>query len=130
VRVGGRPNGYIPMVIDLTAHVDFGGENTLAVRTDTTIQPASRWYAGAGIYRKVDLILTGPVHVEPWGTYITTPVAQADRAVVQVRTSVINESSEPQVIDFNTVLRGPDGREFSRQQDQPTARRVAPGASV
>lgn len=129
-RVGGRPNGYIPMVVDLTDHINFGGENTLAVRTDTTIQPASRWYAGAGIYRKVDLILTDPVHIEPWGVYVTTPVAQSDRAVVQVMTSVINESDEPQVIDFKTVLRGPEGMEISREQDQPTARRLAPGASI
>jgi beta-galactosidase len=129
-RVGGRPNGYIPTVCDLTEHVVFGGENILAVKTDTTLQPASRWYAGAGIYRKAELLVVDPVHVEPWGVYVTTPVADADRAVVQVRTSVVNDSDSEQTIECKTVLRGPDGAAFERDQDRPTRRTLRPGAEV
>jgi beta-galactosidase len=129
-KVGGRPNGYIPEVCDLTDHIKFGGENVLAVKSDTTIQPASRWYAGAGIYRKVELAVVDPVHVAPWGVYVTTPVAEKDRAVVQVRATVVNDSGEDRAIDFKTVLRGPDGATFERAQDRPTQRMVRAGASV
>ena len=45
----------------------------IAVRANNSSQPASRWYAGAGIYRHVRLIATDPVHVAQWATFVTTP---------------------------------------------------------
>ena len=41
---------------------------------------SSRWYPGAGIYRNVWLVTTGPVHVAHWGTYVTTPEVVTDEA--------------------------------------------------
>ena len=45
--------------------LSYGGgtDNVLAVCADTSAQPASRWYAGAGIYRHVRLVVTDPVHI-------------------------------------------------------------------
>src|SRR5688572_25302575 len=56
VHLGKRPSGYISFSYDLTPHLKFGGENVVAVRADTSLQPASRWYTGAGIYRHVRLV--------------------------------------------------------------------------
>jgi len=53
-HLGHRPTGYLRFEYELTGHLNFGGrENVLAVEADNSLQPASRWYAGAGIYRHV-----------------------------------------------------------------------------
>ena len=63
---------------ELTGHLNFGAgrTNVLAVRADTSDQPASRWYSGAGIYRHVRLVVADPIHFGQWGNFVTTtPVA-------------------------------------------------------
>src|SRR5258708_31377230 len=68
--LGHRPFGYVSFHYELTGHLQFGDgkENVIAVRTDTSEQPASRWYSGAGIYRHVRLVVTGAVHLPYGGT--------------------------------------------------------------
>lgn len=46
-HLGKRPNGYVAFEYDLTPHIKFGEPNTITVRADNSVQPASRWYAGA-----------------------------------------------------------------------------------
>ena len=72
-HLGKRPYGYISFSYDLSGHLNFGkGKmNVLVVRADNTVQPASRYYTGAGIYRHVRLIAVNPVHIDQWGVFIT-----------------------------------------------------------
>jgi len=70
--LGKRPFGYITFAYDLTPYLGAGG-NLLAVRVDNSHQPNSRWYSGSGIYRHTWLIVTNPVHIAQWGTFVTTP---------------------------------------------------------
>src|ERR1035437_11022271 len=95
-HLGHRPFGYVSFSYELTGHLNFGGqENILAVRADTSEQPASRWYSGAGIYRHVRLVVTDPVHIAENGVFVTTPKVSAAEATVQIETSVTNESTVP-----------------------------------
>lgn len=56
-QLGQRPSGYSSLAYDLTDYLRPGGQpNVLAVRADNTVQPASRYYTGAGIYRHVRLV--------------------------------------------------------------------------
>ena len=87
--LGKRPNGYISFGYDLTSYLKKGS-NTIAVRVDNSEQPNSRWYSGSGIYRHVWLDITNAMHVDQWGTHITTPQADSVSAVVNVRTKVDN----------------------------------------
>ncbi|GAA3617372.1 hypothetical protein GCM10022396_39910 [Flavivirga amylovorans] len=81
---GRRPYGYATFQYDITAHLKFGEENIIAVRVDNSVPAGSRWYAGSGIYRNVHLIETNFVHFrEMDGIYITTPVAEKDKATVK-----------------------------------------------
>ncbi|MBP5611422.1 MAG: beta galactosidase jelly roll domain-containing protein, partial [Bacteroidales bacterium] len=64
VSLGKRPYGYIVIRYDMTPHLKFGAANVLAVKADNADQPASRWYAGAGIYRHTRMIAVDPVHVD------------------------------------------------------------------
>ncbi len=109
VLLGHRPYGYISFEYDLTPHLHFGGRNVLAVRVDNSLQPDTRWYSGTGIYRHVWLTVTNPVHVAPWGTYITTPDVTPESATVRIRTSVTNDGVSIAGATVVTNVTGPAG---------------------
>lgn len=112
VHLGKRPYGYISFGYELTPHIKFGQTNVIAVRADNSRQPASRWYTGAGIYRHVRLVTTNAVHIEKWGTFISTPEVSAGSAVVKVKVSanVINQSDSAKNVSVEIVLRDPVGQ--------------------
>jgi beta-galactosidase len=91
--LGKRPNGYVSFGYELAEHLNFGGDNVIAVRVDNSGQPASRWYTGAGIYRHVRLVVTNAVHMEKWSTFVTTPKATEKEASVQIVSKVVNQST-------------------------------------
>ncbi|CAN5373441.1 hypothetical protein BH20ACI1_BH20ACI1_24140 [soil metagenome] len=95
-HLGQRPSGYISFVYDLTDKINFGKENIIAVRADTSLQPASRWYTGAGIYRHVRLVKTDAVHFVNWGVFVTTPQVSETQATVKVSGEVVNQSNHAQ----------------------------------
>jgi len=121
--LGHRPNGYVSFRYDLTDQLRFGegnaGKNVVAVRTDTTLQPASRWYTGQGIYRHVRLVSTDPVHVAPSSLYVTTPEASAEHAVVRVKVDVANDSRTSRQVVLRTSVLDPDGREVATHEADP-----------
>jgi beta-galactosidase len=110
--LGKRPYGYIGFSYDLTGHLKFGkGEtNVLSVRVDNSDQPASRYYAGAGIYRHVRLIVTNPVHFEKWGVYISTSQVTEKRAVINIQSSILNEASSSNSVVIETTILDPAGK--------------------
>ncbi len=83
--------GYNSFYVEVTDLIRFDGDNVLAVHADTRNHD-SRWYPGAGIYRKVQLLVTDPVHVAVWGTQATTPIVKPNYADVRIMTSVMNQS--------------------------------------
>lgn len=92
--LGKRPNGYISFRYDLTPYLKFGKEqNVIAVRVDNSDQPNSRWYSGSGIYRNVWLVKTGSIHVDQWGTYITTPSVTDQSASVKIKTTITGSNT-------------------------------------
>ncbi|MEO6523403.1 MAG: glycoside hydrolase family 2 TIM barrel-domain containing protein [Mucilaginibacter sp.] len=105
-HLGKRPYGYTTLNYELTGHVNFGkGKvNVISVKADNTIQPASRYYTGAGIYRHVHLTVTDPVHIDAWGVYVTTPDVNEDRATVHVQTTVVNESRDSKTFALKPQL--------------------------
>ncbi len=108
--IGTHPYGYTSFRYDITAAVKFGGaDNVIAVKTDTSQQPASRYYTGAGIYRDVRLIATDPVHVDQWATYVTTPNATSAAATVHAETTVVNNGGAAASVSVQGVLSDPGG---------------------
>ncbi|MCO6492635.1 MAG: DUF4982 domain-containing protein [Phaeodactylibacter sp.] len=100
--------GYNSFCLDITNFVNPGAPNLLAVHADTR-QHDSRWYPGAGIYRKVQLLAVNPVHVGVWGTYITTPIVKPHYADVRIRTTVYNLSDKTDTIQVVHEIVSPDG---------------------
>ncbi len=111
VLLGHRPNGYVSFRYELTGKVKFGkgSENVIAVRADNSKQPSSRWYEGAGIYRRVRLVVLEQVHVAQWSNVVTTPEVSAEAAKVRVRTTVMNESGAAAKVRVKVVLLDPAG---------------------
>ena len=108
--VGQHPYGYVSLRYDMTSAVTFGGkDNVFAVRSDTSVQPAERFYTGAGIYRHVRVIETNPVHVDQWATYIQTPAPTTTSATVSVQTTVINSGTTSQSVTVQGVVSDPSG---------------------
>ncbi len=110
-ELGTRPNGYISFRYELTPYLKYGQKsNVIAVKVDNSLQPNSRWYSGSGIYRNVRLVITDPVHVDQWGTYVTTPEVSAQFATVSVQTRVRNDSDQDQTFTLKTIVYRPDGK--------------------
>lgn len=115
--LGKRPYGYVSFLYELTGHLQFGpkSHNVLAVRCDNGQQPASRWYEGAGIYRPVRLVLTRDLHLDPWSVFVTTPIAAADKAVVHVQSTVVNEAATAATTTLTVSLIAPDGHTAAKK---------------
>jgi beta-galactosidase len=95
-KLGDHPNGYTPFAYDLTDHLNFNGENVIAVRVNHKF-PSSRWYSGSGIYRDVHLTITDDVHVDHYGVQVLTPNLEdqiGEEVDVEVNADIKNESSD------------------------------------
>ena len=129
-HLGKRPYGYASFRYELTGHLNFANNkpNVLAVRADNSGQPASRWYTGAGIYRHVRLVVTNPVHIEHWGTFITTPQVAADKATVRVQSTVVNQSEIARNVSLQITVYDPGGRAVRTAETR--SQTIAAGQSV
>ncbi|MCU0779983.1 MAG: DUF4982 domain-containing protein [Akkermansiaceae bacterium] len=112
-KVGSWLYGYNSFVIDATDAAAFGGSNLLAVHADTRAH-GSRWYPGAGIYRKVTARLVDPVHIPVWGVFVTTPEVTDARAKVRIEVEVANTLPEPREVMVRTRIIDPSGREVAK----------------
>ena len=80
--------GYNAFRVDATPYLQPGGKpNELVVRLKN-VEESSRWYPGAGLYRPVVLQLTGPTHIDEWGTFVRTSSLTERLAVVDIDAEV------------------------------------------
>ncbi len=114
MHLGHRPNGYSGFRYEITPHLKYGQDNVISVRADTSAQPASRWYAGGGIYRHVRLITSGDIHVDTAGSYVTTPKIDATSATVKVESAILNQSGKEGSAYLEIVILNADGKEIAK----------------
>ncbi|MGA2406386.1 MAG: beta-galactosidase GalA [Bacteroidales bacterium] len=90
--MGNHQSGYAPSNYDLTDVLHYGqkGKNVILVKVDTRTFEGW-WYEGSGIYRHTWLVKTDKLHVGWFGTYVTTPVVSAEKADVDIKTTLKNE---------------------------------------
>ena len=107
-KAGGWDYGYASFRVDATPFVKFGERNVIAVRA-STLDHHSRWYPGAGIYRKVTLRLRNEAHFAYNGIFVTTPVASRNEAEVCVAWELagsVPAGTEVKVTVFGPCCRG------------------------
>ncbi len=114
--------GYSAFRVDLTPFLKAGQKNLIAVQA-TNEEASTRWYPGAGIYRHTWLEKTGPVHIDQWGVYATTPDVSAESATVKVQTTVVNTSDK--AVHISVQQRIAD----TTAEADPKALRLSPGES-
>ncbi len=122
-KVGEWNYGYNYFYFDITDHIQ-SGKNTLAVSLSN--KPlASRWYPGAGLFRKVKLIVKNEESIDQWGTFITTPYISDTQAKVNVKTRATgsNLRIETTILDAQgkTVASSKTEETFGKEFDQNIA---------
>ena len=106
--LGREASGYLPFSYDLSDYLNYGGNNTISVRVDATLEEG--WfYEGAGIYRHVWLTKTAPLHVARYGTFVTTEVKE-NSANVTARVTVNNDQPTNAVFEIRQAILGADGK--------------------
>jgi beta-galactosidase len=103
--LGMRPYGFTTFSYDLTPHLKPAGRpNQVAVRVDNSLQPNCRWYTGSGIYRHTWLIITDPIYLAQWGTFITTPTVSPQSAAIEMTARVVNETDTEAACELKTEI--------------------------
>ena len=111
--LGSHPYGYTSFWYDVTDAVKFGERNVLAVKVRNEGEN-SRWYSGSGIYRHVWLTVVGPVHVQQWGTSITSSDVSTVSAKVNIRTRVANRTAANTNVTVMTTITSAQGTQVGK----------------
>lgn len=90
-KVGEWAYGYSYFYFDVSQFIQEGA-NTLSVKL-TNKEFASRWYPGAGLYRKVSVIVKNKESIDQWGQFVTTPFVSEKEAKVSIKTKVSVQNS-------------------------------------
>ena len=102
--LGERPYGWISFAYDITDKVQGKEQVEIAVRVDNSLEPAARWYTGSGIYGNVYILSTEDVHIDRYGTYVTTPTIEATSAVVKAETTVKNSADAAAQVTLRSTI--------------------------
>lgn len=114
-QIGNHPYGYSSFWFDITDNLKYEGENVICVKVKNEGEN-SRWYSGSGIYRHVWLQVVAPVHTDTWGTYITTPQVSDEEALVNIKTTIVNETKESREIKLVTRILDKLSQELSKAE--------------
>ncbi len=106
-KLGTHPYGYTQFSFDLSSYLNYGGENTIAVKVEHRT-PSSRFYSGSGIYRSVKLNVTDPVHVGLYGVRADSVNLESElpsgTVSLRVRTAVDNDSDASRTLSVRQTV--------------------------
>lgn len=126
-HLGNQPYGYIPFNYDLSQYLASpGNENVIAVRVRNE-GANSRWYAGSGIYREVNLMVVDPLHIDVWGVSVHTPEVSETLSKVNITTKVTNNSKNNESFELITQIYSPDGNLAGKSKNKIS---LLPGKSL
>jgi len=108
--------GYNSFYLNVTEYLNLEGQNVIAIKADTR-DHESRWYPGAGIFRKIQMFITDPVHVAMWGTYIQTPDVKDTSALLRIFTTLNNSTETTENIILESQIINPQGETVTSKSD-------------
>ncbi len=98
-------SGYTSFAIELTDHLVFGEDNSIAVRVDSD-QPEGWWYEGSGIYRNVNLLIGEPIYFK----YNQTVVKADLNGQVEASAVLVNDTADIADKTVSWCIEDADGR--------------------
>ena len=123
-KVGEWNFGYNYFYFDITSNIEAGKANLLAVQLNNK-GLSSRWYPGAGLYRKVRIIVKNAESVDQWGISVTTPYISPELAKVNIKTKISGEKLHLKTLILNakgdTVASDEAKAVFGKQFEQNIA---------
>lgn len=116
-QVGTHQGGYTGFSFDITEQL-HEGNNLLAVRLNNLFSRRLAPRNGdhnftGGIYRDVYLVVTEPVHVTWYGTFVTTPNLSSTSGRVQIQTELRNESTMDRTVTLKTEILESGGKKVA-----------------
>ena len=107
-----QPYGYLGVRADVTPYL-FAGTNSILVKADTT-KLFSRWYPGAGMYRRVRKIETDSLYLDERDVFVSPSIgtmSPGDKRtwVVNVTGSVTSRLLQDASAKVSFLLRSPKG---------------------
>ena len=102
--------GYAPFETDITRLVYPGQKNRVVVTMNPSMQPNSRWFSGAGLFRGVELVHTPGLHIAFGGLsgYTKKIEYKADGtpecAYLRVSAEIKNEYAENRLAEVTFAL--------------------------
>jgi hypothetical protein len=129
--IGEHLGGYTGFSYDIT-NAAIAGDNVVAVRLNNNWNAQLAPRAGdhtfsGGLYRDVNLVVTDPLHVAWYGTFVTTPTVSASSATVNVQTEVQNDSAVEKICTLRTDIQNATGAIVATTSSMQT---VAPATTV
>ena len=121
--IGSHIGGYTAFAFDVTDAVKFGETNLVAVKVDNSFNPdiapltADFTFYG-GIYRDVWLIATDEIHFKTTdyassGVTISTPNFAGTNGTVNVRGTIVNDSTKARRVEVVNLIIDADGKEVA-----------------
>ena len=104
VEVNGSPvllqhYGYAPFDAEISPYLYWGEKNRITVTTHPGTQPNSRWYPGAGLFRRIWLYHKPQMHIRQDGIYtvtekLTREQGRVTEAFLRTEITVLNRYPE------------------------------------
>ena len=102
--------GYSPFEVDITRLVYPGEANSVVITVNPSMQPNSRWYSGAGLFRGVALVHMPKLHIAFGGLSGYTkkieyaPDGSPETAFLRVSAEIRNEWAESRLAEVTFEL--------------------------
>ena len=106
-------SGYTSFILELTDHLRFGEENSVAVRVDSD-QAEGWWYEGSGIYRNVNLIVGEPVYLKYNKTVVKTELDGS----VGASAVLVNDTAKAVTLNTRWEILDADGRTVAETETE------------
>lgn len=126
-KIGVHVGGYTGFYFDISSAARMG-DNVIAVRVkniwkaDVAPRAGEHVFSG-GIYRNVRLVKKAPIHIDWYGTSVTTPDLAKKRgksSVVGICTDVCNKTDKPVEFTLFTEVKDADGQTLVTVESKET----------
>lgn len=106
--------GYLGYEADITHHINYNGDNIVAVFATT--KGNSRWYTGGGLFRDVHLVVKDTISIARHGVFVTTPKITDKNAEIAIQVELEGFTNKQLDMEICAKICSPDGRQVTESK--------------